>query len=284
MPGRHTEGVLRRLLIGVIVVAALFGGLLGALYALQRSLIYLPDHGPVPEASQVLPGGEDVTLHTSDGLRLSAWFFAAGPEHGEKRPAVLFAPGNAGNRLDRLPLARALTERGVSVLLLDYRGYAGNPGSPSEQGLARDVRAARDHLLDRPDVDSDRLLYFGESLGGGPLSELAVAHPPAGLLLRSPFVDLASVGRVHYPYLPVGALLKDRFPVADNVQRLAGTPLVVVYGSRDTVVPTEQSRQVALAGDAVSVEVPGADHNDAVLAYGEEVIAATVRLARTATR
>ncbi|MGH2202153.1 hypothetical protein ACQ1ZM_15430, partial [Enterococcus faecalis] len=85
---------------------------------------------------------------------------------------------------------------------------------PSEEGLARDVRAARDFLLGDAGVPECRLLYLGESLGAAVVTELAAEHPPAGLVLRSPFVDLPSVAAVHYPFLPVRALLRDRFPVA----------------------------------------------------------------------
>src|SRR3979409_2049572 len=99
----------------------------------------LPAPGPVPGAAQVLPGGRDVTLATSDGLRLGAWVFPA-----PAAPAsVLVAAGHAGDRSLRVPLASALVARGLSVLLFDYRGYAGNPGEPTESGLALDVRAAR---------------------------------------------------------------------------------------------------------------------------------------------
>ena len=156
------------------------------------------------------------------------------------------ASGNAGHRGYRAPLAEALHEAGLSVLLFDYRGYGGNPGSPSEEGLALDVRAARDFLIEDVDVPPERLLYLGESLGAAVVTELATEHPPAGLVLRSPFVDLASVAAVHYPFLPARALLRDRFPVAEQ---LAGVevPTTVVYGSADSIVPPEQSRAVAEA-------------------------------------
>jgi uncharacterized protein len=169
------------------------------------------------------------------------------------------------------------------VLLFDYRGYAGNPGTPSEGGLALDVRAARTFLLDEAGVPADRLLYFGESLGAAVVAELATEHPPAGLVLRSPFVDLASVGAVHYPFLPVRAVLRDRYPVAEHVARVQ-VPTTVVYGSGDSIVPPDQSRAVADASAGLHrlVEVPGADHNDPVLLDGNAVVAAVVELAERA--
>jgi fermentation-respiration switch protein FrsA (DUF1100 family) len=110
---------------------------------------------------------------------------------------------------------------------------------------------------------------------------LAHQHPPAGLVLRSPFVDLAAVGREHYPFLPVRALLRDQYPVAEQ---LAGVrvPTTVVHGGADTIVPPAQSRQVADAAAQLHrrIEVPGADHNDRVLLDGDALVDAVVELAR----
>ena len=260
---------------GAGVLAAL---LVGVLWAFQRQLVYLPDRGPVPPAAAVLPGARDVVLETEDGLELGAWYL---PAAAAQAPTVLVASGNGGSRVLRAPLARALAGQGLSVLLFDYRGYGGNPGSPTEQGLARDVRAARRYLVEVAAVPDDRLLYFGESLGAAVVTELAVEHPPAGLVLRSPFEDLASVGRVHYPLLPVRALLRDRYPVAQLIGEV-DAPTTVVYGAADAIVPAQQSRRVAAAAARLHrlVAVPGADHNDLVLLAGDPVVEAVVELAQ----
>jgi fermentation-respiration switch protein FrsA (DUF1100 family) len=257
---------------GVVLLALVATGLL---WAFQRSLIYLPDAGPAQPVAAVLPGARDVVLRTEDGLDLAAWYLPAGAD----APAVLVANGNAGSRELRAPLARALHDAGLSVLLFDYRGYGGNAGNPSEQGLALDVRAARAYLVDEAAVPADRLLYFGESLGAAVVTELATEHPPAALVLRSPFVDLAAVAAVHYPFLPVRALLRDRFPLAEQLARVS-IPTTVVLGDADTIVPPEQSRAVADAAKQLHrlVEVPRADHNDAVLLDGDAVVDAVVDL------
>ncbi|WP_410652169.1 alpha/beta hydrolase [Amycolatopsis sp. cmx-4-54] len=253
-------------LIALAVAVTIVGVVFGGAFAFQRKLIYLPEAGPLATAADVLPGGRDVTLTTSDGLSLASWYF---PVAGAKA-AVLVAAGNAGNRSYRVPIARALTARGLSVLLLDYRGYGGNPGEPSEDGLALDVRAAQDFLVREAGTP---LIYFGESLGSAVVTELAVERPPSALVLRSPFVDLASVGQRHYPFLPVRWLLRDVFPTRDNVARVKA-PVTVVYGASDSIVPAEQSRAVARAAGAEAIEVPGADHNDPALSDGPELIGA----------
>lgn len=268
--------MVRLLATAAVVVAAL----LLLLWLFQRKLIYLPTASPVPDAAGVLEGAREVTLRTEDGLRLGAWLVT--PPGPPPAAGVLVANGNAGDRSLRAPLAQALVKQGFAVLLFDYRGFGGNPGTPTESGLALDARAAHKYLVNEADLPADKLLFFGESLGAAVVAELATEHPPAGLLLRSPFVDLAAVGRVHYPILPVRLLLRDRFPVAAHVAKL-DIPVTVVYGESDSIVPASQSRAVAdAAPDAATVAVPGADHNDRALFDSPVIVKAIVDLARRA--
>jgi fermentation-respiration switch protein FrsA (DUF1100 family) len=263
-----------RVVLVVVLVVVL---LLAVAWLVQRRLIYFPDRVAPPPAANVLSGAQDVTLHTTDGLRLGAWLVPGGPD---RRLAVLVAPGNAGNRMGRAPLAAALAARGLTVLLVDYRGYGGNPGRPTEQGLARDIDAARAYLVDQAGFPAERLLYYGESLGAAVVTGLATRHPPAGLILRSPFTDLPAAGREHYPFLPVRLLARDRFPVRDRITQVTA-PTLVVYGTADTVVPAAHSREVAssAAGPVRVLVIEGADHNDAALVHGPRLINAVSALA-----
>lgn len=267
--------LVRPALVVVLVILLL----LALVWLAQRRLVYLPDRSAVPAAAAVLPGGTDVTLTTADGLVLGAWYVPARPSR-DRGLTVLAAPGNGGNREARAPLAAALSEAGFAVLLFDYRGYGGNPGRPTEAGLARDVRAAHDHLVAVRGVAPDRIVYFGESLGAAVVAELATERPPAGLVLRSPFTSLADVGVRHYPFLPVRLMLWDRYPVTRYIAAV-NAPTAVVYGSRDTIVPPEQSREVAkrAAGPVQLTEIAGVDHNHPALADGPELVAAVVALA-----
>lgn len=254
--------------VGVVVVAVWLG---------QRHLIYFPDRTAPRPAATMLPGARDVALTTSDGLELGAWY---APPSEPCRVAVLVAPGNGGNRAGRVGLAEALRAAGFGVLLVDYRGYGGNPGVPSEEGLARDLRAAQAFLVEAGIAARD-LVYLGESIGTGPASALAIEHPPAALVLRSPFTSLADAGRAAYG-VPVGWLLRDRYAVAENVRHVRA-PIAVVYGSDDTTVPPGHSRAVAEAArdagaDVVVVEVPGVGHNDPLLAQGPALVDAVVEV------
>jgi uncharacterized protein len=264
---------------GLVMLGALVAPLT-ALWLLQRRLIYFPDTA-IPNPAGMLPTAQEITLQTEDGLALGAWHVA--PTGSACGVTVLVMPGNGGSRDLRAPLARRLAAKGLAVLLLDYRGYGGNPGSPSENGLLTDARAARAYLLDQG-VATGRLIYFGESLGAAVATRLAAEQPPAGLVLRSPFTDLAAVGAQHYPLLPVRLLLRDRFPVAKLISHIR-VPTTIVYGSADAIVPPEQSAAVAAAaaGPVRVIEIVGADHNDAALLEGNELIAAVADLARLLT-
>ena len=259
------------MLAALVTIALLVVALLGLVWSQQRRLIYFPWPGRVPAAASVLAGSQEVVFETEDGLRLGGWFLPA--PGGGRGPAVLVCNGNAGNRALRAPLAAALSRAGLSVLLFDYRGYAGNPGRPSADGLAADARAAQAWLAARPEVDPARIAYLGESLGAAVALRLAVERPPAALVLRSPFTSLADVGRLHYPWLPVRLLLTDRYASAARVARLT-VPLLVIAGERDGIVPAALSRRLY---DAASVPkrfvlVPGADHNDAALLDGRQTV------------
>jgi uncharacterized protein len=246
------------------------------MWALQRRLIYFPDTTPVGDAARTISWAEDVTLRTADGLELGAWLVPARPE-ADRGWAVLALPGNGGSRVGRAGLAELLSREGFTVLLVDYRGYGGNPGEPSEEGLARDADAAA-QLLEDEGFSKERTLYLGESLGTGVAAALASRRPPAGLVLRSPFTDLAALGAHHYPWLPVGLVLRDRFPVVEHV-RDSPVPTVVIHGTADEVVPSSQSAEVAAVAPVLVAEkvVPGAGHNDPVM-FGRVVVDAVTGL------
>jgi uncharacterized protein len=261
-----------------LVTVLLVGLAVGMLAALQRQLIYFPDSTTVPAAGDVIDGARDVTVRTSDGLALGAWFVPA-RSASDMHMAVLVAPGNGGNRWGRASLAVELSRHGLAVLLMDYRGYGGNPGSPSEEGLARDAMAAA-LLLDELGYPARRTIYFGESLGTGVVAALQARRMPAGLVLRSPFTELADVGAHHYPWLPVRMLLTDKFKTVELLSDSA-VPVTVVYGDRDSIVPSDLSARVADEAKYLveRVVLRGADHNDPVM-FGPPVADAVARLAR----
>jgi fermentation-respiration switch protein FrsA (DUF1100 family) len=254
----------------VIVLLASVIGLM-AIWTGQRRLIYFPSPEVAAPAAVGLADVEAVSFPTADGIMLHGWFLRS----SEPRPwfTVVVFNGNGGNRGYRAPLAAALRMLGCSVLLFDYRGFGENLGRPSEPGLAEDARAARAYLLGRDDTDPARLVYFGESLGTAVATTLAAEHPPAAMILRSPFVSLVALGEIHYPGLPVRWLLRDRFESIDHIRHVR-SPLLVLAGSRDRIVPVEQSKRLYEAASLPKhlAIIDGADHNDHDLLAGEQII------------
>ena len=267
---------MNRLMVPALAGLAVIAVVLALIFLFQRRLMYFP-FGHVPTPDEVgLTNVEAVTFSTADGLRLQGWFVPSW--QSPPRYTVLVFNGNAGNRAYRSGLADVLRKHGLAVFLFDYRGFGGSSGTPTEAGLASDSRAAREYLLGRPDVQPSRIIYFGESLGSAVAVELAAAHAPAALILRSPFASMTELGQLHYPFLPVRLLLRDRFPSVERIGRVR-SPLLVIAGSRDGIVPIEQSRRLydAATASKTFLMIPNADHNDEELLVGEAMIVGIIR-------
>ncbi len=238
------------------------------LYVFQRHLIYFPERlAPRPQdyhANDL----QVVSLHTRDGLVLNAWYKPA----MNQQATLLYLHGNAGHMGYRMPLARQLIQAGFGILLLDYRGYGGNVGSPTEQGLYEDGRAGLRYLKEQG-VRSTQLVLYGESIGTGVATALAVEYPVCAVVLQSPFTSLAALARYHYPWL----LIKpwDRF---DSLGRVATihTSLLILHGKQDELVPYDEG--VILFNRALEpkkmVSFEQGDHNNlwGYKEFAEEVI------------
>ena len=219
----------------IATVTGVYVVIVAALFVFQRNLMYYPDTTvPSPAASGVSEM-EAVSLATDDGLRLLAWYRAA----VEGRATVVYFHGNGGHLGHRGDKVRPYLDAGLGVLLVSYRGYAGNPGSPTEDGLYADGRAALDFLAERG-VGPAGVVLYGESLGSGVAVELAhrraASEPVAAVVLESPFSTVPDVAQAHYPFVPARWMVKDRF---DSVAKIAaiGAPLLILHGVRDRVSP-----------------------------------------------
>jgi pimeloyl-ACP methyl ester carboxylesterase len=263
-------GAPRLVLIILLALLLVATTLLIILWVIQRSLIYYPNR----TAPETPPDVVEVDLRTEDGLDLNAW--RVDPEDGDRDAAVLVAPGNAGNRSGGMGLANGLAAEGFTVLLFDYRGYGGNPGSPTEEGLYEDVRSAWSYLTDEAGFAPERIILFGESLGTGVVTQLATEVSAVGMVLRSPFTSMVDAGRSHMPFVPVGILLEDRYPVVENLRHVS-MPILVAYAEKDEVVPAEQSISVAAAAETLGlpvtvVEIDAYGHDDPELVSGPTLI------------
>ena len=232
------------------------------LFVFQRSMLYFPDTSvPVLEASGI-GDMEAVTLNTSDGLGLLSWYRRAAPG----RPTMVFFQGNSGNIEHRGFKVRPILEQGLGLLLVGYRGYGGNPGKPSEEGLYLDGRAALGFLA-ADGVAPDRWVLYGESLGTGVAVQLASERtresPVGALVLEAPYTSIAEVAGHNYPFVPAGLLVRDRFDSAAKIA-LIGAPLFIFHGDRDRTIPMRFGEGLfeAAVEPKESLWLKGASHNN----------------------
>lgn len=226
---------------------------------MQRRVLF-PRHlvgsprGPAPS----VPGLESWWIDIPDG-RVEAWWLPGdGVSAEQPGPAVIFAHGNA-ELIDIWPNAmQPYRAMGISVLLVEYRGYGRSDGVPTQRGLTDDFVRFRDMLVARPDVDAQRLIYHGRSIGGGVVCQLAAAHPPAPLILQSTFTSIPDIAwQFGFP----GFLVADKF---DNraVLRTFESPVLLMHGRHDRIIPYRHSERLAEVAPNARLSPYPSDHND----------------------
>jgi hypothetical protein len=242
-----------------ILILAVVGYAAGValLYVAQRSLMYFPDRRPLNPAEFGLTSTENVTLQSADGMHVRVWHVPA----RDDKPVVLYFQGNGGGLDLRAERFRKLTADGTGLVALNYRGYDGSEGSPSEAGILLDAKAAYDFAVQR--YGAARIVPWGESLGTGVAVALAAENPVARVVLESPYTSIADVAASIYWFVPVRALIKDSF---HSDRRIVGVraPVLVVHGERDTVVPFRLGEQLyaLIPGPKKFIRLRDAGHND----------------------
>jgi uncharacterized protein len=245
------------------------------MFGCQRSFLYYPDTSRPDLRGAGVEGLTAVRLESEPGLEIVHWYRPPAADDG---PVVVVFHGNAGHIGHRVAKYSAFLDAGFGLFLAEYRGYGGNAGKPDETGLTADARAVMSHLVGQG-IAADRLIVYGESLGGGPAVKMAVEFPVAGLVLESPFTSVADVAQAHYWYLPARWLVLDKWDSAGRITGLRA-PLLIIHGESDRVVPTRFGRRLfALAPEPKqALFVPGAAHND--LFDRREVIDAVLAFVR----
>jgi len=296
-PAPRRLGWKRRVLRTAIAILTIYLLLVVMLALLQRWLIYFPmrEARIVPQNAE-LPVGRvhTITLKTDDDIQLHGWHVlpngqAAADDDGCDRqlelgrPVVLYFSGNAANRRYRTEEFEVFTRLGCDVFIFDYRGYGENDGSPSEKAFAADAQSMWKYATEERNVAPDRIILYGESIGGGVAVRLAAelseaGTPPGALVLRSTFTSLVDMGSYHYPWLPVRLVMIDRFP---SVDRMPGVtcPFLQIHGARDSIIPIKFGRELFAAAPEKSatgiakrfVELPNADHNDVIFVAEREM-------------
>ena len=227
---------------------------------LEESFIFFPTR--YPEGDWQPPGldFEDAWFEAADGIRIHGWYVP----HDRPRGVVLFAHGNGLNLTDRADVVRVLHDRvGVSVLIFDYRGYGRSQGSPDEQGVLADARAARQWLARREAVAETDVVLLGRSLGGAVAVDLAAEGGARALVLESTFSSMPDLAAYHYPWLPVRLMMRTRFDSIGKIAAYHG-PLLQSHSEADTIVPYRFGRRLFDAANQPKqfITLRGRDHND----------------------
>jgi fermentation-respiration switch protein FrsA (DUF1100 family) len=238
---------------------------------LEERLIFYPDKSIEATPAHFQITFEDVFFPTTDGIRLNGWFVP----YPRAEHTLVWFHGNAGNISHRLENIRLLHEKvGVNIFIFDYRGYGRSQGEPSEEGTYKDGAAALEYLRSRQDIDSGKLIFFGRSLGAAVASELARQYECSALILETPFASIAHMARVAFPVLPIAPLLSARYDTLEKVRHIK-SPLLVIHGDRDEVVPYNQGKEVFAAAPEPKefYTIAGARHNDTYIIGGDPYFA-----------
>src|SRR5262245_48206357 len=240
----------------LLVVAALVIGVPAAAWFAQERLIFFPQ--PAAGVAHLPARAQPLELVAADGTRLSG-FIVPGPT--SPAPTLLYFGGNAEEI--SWTLADRRWQPAWTIVGLNYRGYGASEGKPGEPALVADALPLFDAIAARPDVDAHRIVVVGRSLGTGVAVRVVAERPVAAAVLISPFDSLVAIGRMHYPWLPVGLLLRHRFEV-QAAATATHIPLLAIVGAHDNIIPPARSRALfdAWAGPKRWVSVENAGHND----------------------
>ena len=239
----------------VVLALALVTAVPAAAYFFQDRLIFFQQ--PLAGSPRMPARTEPFDVVAADGTRLAGWLR---PGATKPAPAVIYFGGNAEEV--SWSFADSRWPRDWTVVALNYRGYGASGGEPSERALSADALAVFDSVAGREDVDPTRIVAFGRSLGTGVATYLAAQRPVAGVVLASPYDSLVAMGRTHYPWLPVGWLLRHRFDSASRAGSLR-MPMLAIVAEHDSIIPESRSRALydAWGGPRSWVVVPRTDHN-----------------------
>jgi len=227
------------------ILCLVYLAVVALLFTFQRGLIYAPDEiGYVPPSYYgMLAGVEEIELATADGIDLRAWY-APAPSN---RPTVVMFLGKSGSLRSQRYRVQLFKEAQMGVLLLAYRGYSGNEGEPSEQGLYADARSALD-WLESHDVRDRSIAIYGASLGTGVATAMAAERDYGALVLEAPYTSVVDVAGARFPIVPVDLLMLDRFDSLSRIDDI-DEPLLVMHGAADRVIAQRFGRALFDAAD-----------------------------------
>ena len=247
----------------ISVVAACYGLLVVVVYFMQGRMLYLagvPGRALTMTPTDVGMDYQDVSIKTSDGVMLHGWFI-----DGRSSQVLVFFHGNAGNISHRLDSIAQFVDLGLSVLIIDYRGYGQSGGRTTEKGIYRDADAAWRYLIESRGMVASDIVIFGRSLGASVAARLAAQHQPLALILESSFTSVPDIAQDIYPWLPARWLSRLNHATRDFVQDVR-CPVLVIHSRDDEIIPFHHGETIfASANEPRTLLAIRGTHNDAFL-------------------
>lgn len=262
-----------KMVVGIVLgLAIAYVAILILLFAMQRKIIFNPSLERANLVQEQAPAGmREVALPSTDGLTITSWYLPPARPDGQ---VIAYFHGNAGHHGGRVPRILPYAEQGYGALLVGYRGYGGNPGTPTEDGLYADGRAALNFLKDQG-VTPDQLILFGESLGAAVAAQMAIERPSRAVVLEAPFASIALSAQHRYRFFAPAFLVRDKF---DTLSKIDGIdqPILIIHGDLDRTTPAHFGQRLfALATEPKQGYFPAAAGHTDLMHHGmpERVLA-----------
>ena len=228
-------------------------------WVLHRYFLYMPDTKRYSPREVGLAEVEEITLTGKGGAKLIAWYLPA----RRGKPTLLYFTGNSGSAANRARKIEAIAASGYGVFMLNYRRYGGSSGWPTETNNIADAVTAHEYLQNEVGVAPRNVVAYGESLGTGVATRLALLRPVRALVLEAPFTSVVDVGRQVWWFLPLRLVMTDQYRIIDRIGSVK-VPVLIVHGARDSMIPVHHARQVyAAANEPKTLAIlRRGDHND----------------------
>ena len=249
----------------LLIFVLIYFFILISTYIFQRNLLYHPTENNY-SGDQILVSIEKVKINTQDSIELMSWYHN---KNVNNYKTILFLHGNAGSLENRIHKINHFKDMNVNFLLVAWRGFSGNKGTPTEKGLYEDAESAVRWLKSKG-VRENNIIVYGESLGTGVATEIAQNKNFAGIILESPFTSMIDAGKDKYPYLPVRLLLKDRYESNKKIKNI-NSPILIMHGKVDNIVPFHMGKKMYELANEPKYSY-FSEYDDHMMEYNEKLL------------
>ena len=261
--------MVKKIMVNTLIVIAVILFLVVYARWFERSNIYFPYRSIESTPDAIGLPYENVYFKTEDGVKINAWFI---PASGKARGTVLFCHGNAGNLSHRLEIIEMLHSLELNVFIFDYRGYGKSEGFPSEKGTYLDVLAAYEYLKTRGDIDGEKIIVHGKSLGGAVAIDLATKVKPRAVISESAFTSVGDIGQEIYPFLPIRLITTMKYDSLSKIEKL-DMPTLVIHSKEDEIIPFHHGQKLfEKAAEPKEFYQMRGTHNEAIFVYRNEYL------------